>query len=73
MAGDERKQDPGPEATRSGDDGERERVTPPESPETTPPPVSDVPVCDLCGSIMLERHCRLVCTQCGYQRDCSDP
>ena len=29
--------------------------------------------CDLCGSPMLERHCKLVCTGCGYQRDCSDP
>lgn len=31
------------------------------------------PLCDLCGSPMLERHCKLVCTGCGYQRDCSDP
>lgn len=29
--------------------------------------------CDLCGGEMLERHCKLVCTNCGYQRDCSDP
>ena len=31
------------------------------------------PRCDLCGAPMLERHCKLVCVQCGYQRDCSDP
>jgi len=31
------------------------------------------PVCDLCGRRMLERHCKLVCVLCGYQRDCSDP
>jgi len=30
-------------------------------------------VCDLCGAGMVERHCKLVCTSCGYQRDCSDP
>lgn len=30
-------------------------------------------VCDLCGARMVERHCKLVCTTCGYQRDCSDP
>jgi rubrerythrin len=30
-------------------------------------------VCDICGSPMLERHCRIVCPVCGYQRDCSDP
>lgn len=31
------------------------------------------PRCDLCGAPMLARHCKLVCTGCGYQRDCSDP
>lgn len=30
-------------------------------------------LCDLCGAEMLNRHCKLVCPQCGYQRDCSDP
>jgi hypothetical protein len=29
--------------------------------------------CDLCGAPMLEWHCRIICTFCGYQRDCSDP
>ncbi len=29
--------------------------------------------CDLCGGPMLDRHCKLVCMNCGYQRDCSDP
>ena len=29
--------------------------------------------CDLCGAPMLNRHCKLQCLQCGYQRDCSDP
>lgn len=31
------------------------------------------PLCDLCGAAMVERHCKLVCTSCGYQRDCSYP
>lgn len=31
------------------------------------------PRCDLCGAPMKEWHCRLICTACGYQRDCSDP
>jgi len=31
------------------------------------------PVCDLCGSAMVEHHCKIVCPQCGYMRDCSDP
>jgi hypothetical protein len=29
--------------------------------------------CDLCGAPMEEWHCRIICTFCGYQRDCSDP
>ena len=29
--------------------------------------------CDVCGGEMIERHCKLVCVGCGYQRDCSDP
>ncbi len=31
------------------------------------------PNCDLCGGPMLDRHCKLLCLRCGYQRDCSDP
>lgn len=31
------------------------------------------PACDLCGNPMRESHCKLVCDQCGYTRDCSDP
>jgi len=29
--------------------------------------------CDLCGGEMMELHCKLICTRCGYERDCSDP
>ncbi len=29
--------------------------------------------CDLCGQVMLNLHCKLVCERCGYKRDCSDP
>jgi len=28
--------------------------------------------CDICGAEMLELHCKLVCPNCGYRRDCSD-
>ena len=31
------------------------------------------PRCEVCGSPMLDRHCKLVCLNCGYMRDCSDP
>ena len=30
-------------------------------------------VCDLCGGATLERHCKIICLNCGFQRDCSDP
>jgi len=29
--------------------------------------------CEVCGAAMVERHCKIVCPRCGYQRDCSDP
>jgi len=29
--------------------------------------------CDMCGAPMLNLHCKLTCTRCGYKRDCSDP
>jgi hypothetical protein len=29
--------------------------------------------CELCGGRVEERHCKIVCLNCGYQRDCSDP
>jgi len=29
--------------------------------------------CELCGGPLLERHCKIQCLNCGYQRDCSDP
>jgi hypothetical protein len=41
------------------------------------PPLVEAPDeeyrCDLCGAPMQEWHCRIICTFCGYQRDCSDP
>ena len=33
----------------------------------------EVYLCDLCGAVMLNLHCKLICAQCGYRRDCSDP
>ena len=30
-------------------------------------------VCDRCGAGMEERKCKILCTNCGYYRDCSDP
>ena len=30
-------------------------------------------VCEVCSSEMYGLHCKLVCPNCGYRRDCSDP
>ncbi len=29
--------------------------------------------CELCGGPTIERHCKIQCLNCGFQRDCSDP
>ncbi|MEE9555078.1 MAG: hypothetical protein V3W18_12345 [candidate division Zixibacteria bacterium] len=33
----------------------------------------DVYRCDVCDKPMLERNCNLICINCGYTRDCTDP
>lgn len=51
-------------------------------PEAPPAPYADHPakknaaadaVCWCCGGRTLDRHCKIVCTNCGFMRDCSDP
>ena len=37
----------------------------------TPNPASEE--CEVCGTEMYGLHCKLVCPNCGYHRDCSDP
>jgi hypothetical protein len=48
-----------------------------ESVENREVPVSEALVfseeCELCGAEMYGLHCKLVCPNCGYRRDCSDP
>ena len=29
--------------------------------------------CEVCGTEMFGLNCKLVCPNCGYRRDCSDP
>ena len=29
--------------------------------------------CDICGAVMIEWNCALICPNCGFRRDCSDP
>jgi hypothetical protein len=35
-------------------------------------PAADA-VCWCCGGRTLDRHCKIVCLNCGFMRDCSDP
>ncbi len=54
------------------------RPTPAPEPAPTPPPlvrreVPTVHVCELCGATMFDHNCKIVCPNCGYKRDCSDP
>jgi hypothetical protein len=48
-----------------------------ESVENREAPVSEALAsseeCELCGAEMFGLHCKLVCPNCGYRRDCSDP
>lgn len=56
----------------------------PAPPPQTPPPAGptrffekrEVPTvheCELCGTVMYDHNCKIVCPNCGYKRDCSDP
>jgi hypothetical protein len=47
-----------------------ERAQQTEAPEVLEPSGED---CEICGSEMYGLHCKLVCPNCGYRRDCSDP
>ena len=29
--------------------------------------------CEVCGYEMYGLHCKIICPNCGYRRDCSDP
>ncbi|HEY3067697.1 MAG TPA: hypothetical protein VGL09_18050 [Methylomirabilota bacterium] len=45
-------------------------MAPPPSP---PAPAEHLHLCDRCGERMDERKCKIICPNCGFFRDCSDP
>jgi hypothetical protein len=60
------------------------RPAPPPDPAPSPPPdapahpfvkreIPSVHECELCGTVMYDHNCKIVCPNCGYKRDCSDP
>lgn len=28
--------------------------------------------CERCGAVVIETHCKVLCTNCGFMRDCND-
>jgi len=42
-------------------------------PRFVPREIPSVHVCELCGTTMYDHNCKIVCPNCGYKRDCSDP
>lgn len=49
---------------------------PPDPPLPAPLRRREIPsvhVCELCGATMYDHNCKIVCPNCGYKRDCSDP
>jgi hypothetical protein len=36
------------------------------------PAIPRKPTCPLCGEPLLDRHCNLMCPNCGYTEDCSE-
>jgi hypothetical protein len=47
-----------------------EQIQQEQAPETSQPSGEE---CEICGTEMFGAHCKLVCPNCGYRRDCSDP
>jgi hypothetical protein len=52
----------------------------PQTGDAPPPPspfrpreIPKTHVCELCGTVMYDHSCKIVCPNCGYKRDCSDP
>src|SRR5262245_14268075 len=54
-------------------DGMANPSTPESRPLTRTAHAAPAHVCERCGEPMEERKCKILCTNCGYYRDCSDP
>jgi ribosomal protein L37E len=39
----------------------------------TPVATEWIHICERCGERMEERKCKILCGNCGFARDCSDP
>ncbi len=43
-----------------------------QTPKEQPRPTRRSYTCDICGAIMEERNCKVICKNCGNRFDCSD-
>lgn len=66
-----------PEPPAAPEPGPSAAATPtPAPPEPTPFKPREIPkehTCERCGTVMYDHNCKIVCPNCGYKRDCSDP
>ncbi|MBB4639069.1 hypothetical protein [Longimicrobium terrae] len=53
-----------------GDEGAAEEARAPLFVKREIPSVHE---CELCGTVMFDHNCKIICPNCGYKRDCSDP
>ncbi len=35
--------------------------------------ITETETCEICSSETLKLHCKIICNNCGFIRDCSDP
>ncbi|HEU0054494.1 MAG TPA: hypothetical protein VFQ39_15005 [Longimicrobium sp.] len=47
--------------------------TPPSASPFRPREIPSTHVCEMCGTVMFDHNCKIICPNCGYKRDCSDP
>ena len=71
MSGAEKRSRPPASASGTRETGPAEAS--PADTSVNVPPEEQTFYCDLCGNVMLNLHCKLICEHCGYERDCSDP
>jgi hypothetical protein len=65
--------DVGPELASAGRPSENASSDLPASSPFVFREVPSVHECEICGTVMYDHNCKIVCPNCGYKRDCSDP
>lgn len=53
--------------------GEEGIMPAPETEPQTDVVLTEDVACDICATTMIAFNCELICLNCGFRRDCSDP